>query len=35
MILALDEQVPETALERIRTYDAMLDVWLIALDAPG
>jgi D-3-phosphoglycerate dehydrogenase len=35
MILALDEQVPEAALERIRSYDAMLDVWLIALDAPG
>ncbi len=35
MILALDEQVPEAALERIRSYDAMLDVWLISLDAPG
>jgi D-3-phosphoglycerate dehydrogenase len=35
MILALDEQVPEEAAERIRSYDAMLDVWLISLDAPG
>ena len=35
MILALDEPVPEAALERIRSYDAMLDVWLISLDAPG
>jgi D-3-phosphoglycerate dehydrogenase len=35
MILALDEPVPEEAAERIRSYDAMLDVWLISLDAPG
>jgi D-3-phosphoglycerate dehydrogenase len=35
MILALDEAVPEDAAERIRSYEAMLDVWLISLDAPG
>ena len=35
MILALDEAVPEEAAERIRSYDAMLDVWLISLDSPG
>lgn len=35
MILALDEPVPEVAAERIRSYDAMLDVWLISLDTPG
>jgi D-3-phosphoglycerate dehydrogenase len=35
MILALDEAVPAETAERIRSYDAMLDVWLISLDAPG
>ncbi len=35
MILALDEPVPEAAAERIRSFEAMLDVWLISLDAPG
>lgn len=35
MILALDEPVPESAAERIRSFEAMLDVWLISLDAPG
>jgi len=35
MILALDEPVPEAAAERIRSFEAMLDVWLINLDAPG
>ena len=35
MILALDEPVPESAAERIRSYEAMLDVWLISLDVPG
>jgi D-3-phosphoglycerate dehydrogenase len=34
MILALDEPVPTEAAERIRSHDAMLDVWLISLDAP-
>jgi D-3-phosphoglycerate dehydrogenase len=33
MILALDEPVPAEAAQRIRAYDAMLDVWLISLDA--
>ena len=35
MILALDEPVPEEAAERIRSHEAMLDVWLISLDTPG
>jgi D-3-phosphoglycerate dehydrogenase len=35
MILALDEPVPESAAERIRSYEAMLDVWLISLDIPA
>jgi D-3-phosphoglycerate dehydrogenase len=35
MILALDEPVPEAAAERIRSFEAMLDVWLINLDTPG
>jgi D-3-phosphoglycerate dehydrogenase len=35
MILALDEAVPEEAAERIRSFEAMLDVWLISLDTPG
>jgi D-3-phosphoglycerate dehydrogenase len=35
MILALDEPVPEATAERIRAAEAMLDVWLISLDAPG
>jgi D-3-phosphoglycerate dehydrogenase len=35
MILALDEAVPAEAVERIRSYDAMLDVWLVSLDVPG
>jgi D-3-phosphoglycerate dehydrogenase len=33
MILALDEPVPADAAQRIRAYEAMLDVWLISLDA--
>ncbi len=33
MILALDEPVPPVVAERIRAHDAMLDVWLISLDA--
>jgi D-3-phosphoglycerate dehydrogenase len=32
MILALDEPVPEKVADRIRSYDGMLDVWLISLD---
>jgi D-3-phosphoglycerate dehydrogenase len=35
MILALDEPVPEATAERIRSSEAMLDVWLISLDTPG
>jgi D-3-phosphoglycerate dehydrogenase len=35
MILALDEPVPTEAAERIRSFEAMLDVWLINLDTPG
>jgi D-3-phosphoglycerate dehydrogenase / 2-oxoglutarate reductase len=35
MILALDEAVSAETAERIRSYDAMLDVWLISLDAPN
>jgi D-3-phosphoglycerate dehydrogenase len=35
MILALDEPVPESAAERIRSFEAMLEVWLISLEAPG
>jgi D-3-phosphoglycerate dehydrogenase len=33
MILALDEPVPEEVAQTIRSYDGMLDVWLINLDA--
>ena len=32
MILALDEPRPEAVAERIRSMDAMLDLWLIRLD---
>ena len=32
MILALDEPVPEEVAETIRSYDGMLDVWLVNLD---
>ena len=35
MILALDEPVPEAAAERIRSFEAMLDVWLISLELAG
>jgi D-3-phosphoglycerate dehydrogenase len=35
MILALDEPVPKETAERIRSSEAMLDVWLIGLDVPG
>jgi D-3-phosphoglycerate dehydrogenase len=35
MILALDEPVPEEVAQRIRGFEAMLDVWLISLDAPA
>jgi D-3-phosphoglycerate dehydrogenase len=32
MILALDEQVPQSVADAIRAHDGMLDVWLINLD---
>jgi D-3-phosphoglycerate dehydrogenase len=35
MVLALDETVPESVAERIRSYEGMLDVWLISLDLPA
>jgi len=35
MILALDEPVPEEISEQIRSFDGMLDVWLISLDLPA
>ena len=34
MALALDEEVPESVADQIRSYDGMLDVWLINLDLP-
>ena len=34
MILALDEPVPESVADRVRSYEGMLDVWLINLDLP-
>jgi D-3-phosphoglycerate dehydrogenase len=34
MILALDESVPEAVAQSIRSYEGMLDVWLIHLDLP-
>jgi D-3-phosphoglycerate dehydrogenase len=35
MVLALDEVVPEAVAQEVRSYDGMLDVWLIALDLPA
>jgi D-3-phosphoglycerate dehydrogenase / 2-oxoglutarate reductase len=35
MILALDEDVPEAALESIRTQEAVADLWLIHLGDSG
>ena len=35
MILALDEDVPEAALESIRTHEAVADLWLIHLGDDG
>ena len=35
MILALDEDVPEAALESIRTQEALTDLWLIHLGDNG
>ncbi len=35
MILALDEPVPQAIADRVRSYDGMLDVWLINLDLPA
>ena len=35
MILALDEDVPEGALEAIRTHEALADLWLIHLGGDG
>ncbi len=35
MILALDEAVPAVVAEQVRSYDGMLDVWLIGLDLPA
>jgi D-3-phosphoglycerate dehydrogenase len=35
MVLALDETVPGSVAERIRSYEGMLDVWLISLDLPA
>ncbi len=35
MILALDEDVPEAALESIRTHEALADLWLIHLGSDG
>lgn len=34
MILALDDAVPESVVERIRADEAVLDMWLIRLDLP-
>ena len=35
MVLALDEPVPAEVAERVRSYEGMLDVWLISLDLPA
>jgi D-3-phosphoglycerate dehydrogenase / 2-oxoglutarate reductase len=35
MILALDEPVPEDVAAQVRSYEGMLDVWLINLDLPA
>ena len=35
MILALDEEVPESVAEAVRAYEGMLDVWLVNLDLPS
>ncbi len=35
MVLALDEAVPEAVADKVRSYDGMLDVWLISLDLPA
>ena len=35
MILALDEEVPESVAEAVRSYEGMLDVWLVNLDLPS
>ncbi len=35
MILALDEDVPESVADEVRSYDGMLDVWLVNLDLPA
>jgi D-3-phosphoglycerate dehydrogenase len=32
MILALDDPVPDAVADRIRSFDAVIDVWLITLD---
>jgi D-3-phosphoglycerate dehydrogenase len=32
MILALDDPVPSAVADRIRSFDAVIDVWLIALE---
>ena len=34
MILALDEEVPQPVADEVRSYDGMLDVWLVNLDLP-
>ncbi len=34
MVLALDEPVPEEVAAQIRSYDGMLDVWLVSLELP-
>ena len=34
MILALDEEVPESVADQVRSYEGMLDVWLVNLDLP-
>jgi D-3-phosphoglycerate dehydrogenase len=35
MILALDEEVPQAVADEVRSYEGMLDVWLINLDLPA
>ena len=35
MILALDEEVPESVADQVRSYEGMLDVWLVNLDLPA
>jgi D-3-phosphoglycerate dehydrogenase len=35
MVLALDEEVPEAVADQIRSYEGMLDVWLVNLDLPA